>query len=429
MNNTIENSVYDPPSKPGAFLPNDPPTSASTVPGADVTPAGRIPVLDGLRGIAILSVMAFHFWMFGTTVGITFSERVYNSIASKGWVGVDLFFVLSGFLITGILYDSRQDPHYYRVFYARRTVRIFPLYYASLALFFFIIPFLLRSIHPLESVNVHEGATAKLFAWSYLLNWYEGLKGFSVVPPPLQHFWSLAIEEQFYLVWPFLVLTLARRRLMWLCMGLMVLAFALRVALYRIHLPEAAFMWTFCRTDSLAIGAMVALAARDVRDWKTVLKWAPRLTLPALFAILALMKLRILSPESGSEHFLIRSFAFSMLGIVFGGCLAMASCLRDGSYAHRFLGSPFLRFFGKYSYCLYVCHQPIVLHFAKIGLHTDKLAATMPHKFLAIATVNGISFAASIAIALLSWHLFEKHWLKLKDIPFFQHASMGAGGK
>jgi peptidoglycan/LPS O-acetylase OafA/YrhL len=188
-------------------------------------------------------------------------------------------------------------------------------------------------------------------------------------------------------------------------------------------------MWTFCRTDSLAMGAMVALAARDVRDWKAVLKWAPRLTLPALVAILALMKLRILSPESGSGHFLIRSFGFTLLGIVFGGCLAMAICLRDGSFAHRFLGSPFLRFFGKYSYCLYVCHQPIILHFAKIGLHTDKLAATMPHKFLAIATVNGISFAASIAIALLSWHLFEKHWLKLKDLSFFQHASMRAGGR
>jgi peptidoglycan/LPS O-acetylase OafA/YrhL len=240
MKTLTENLYRDLAPQSAAELSTYASTPARTVPGADATPAGRIPALDGLRGVAILSVMAFHFWMFGTTVGITFAERAYNSIASKGWVGVDLFFVLSGFLITGILYDSRQDPRYYRVFYARRTVRIFPLYYASLALFFFLIPWILRSLHPVELVNVHTGATAKLFAWTYLLNWIEGLKGFSVAPLPLQHFWSLAIEEQFYLVWPFLVLTLARRRLMWLCMGLMVLAFALRVVLYRIHLPEAA---------------------------------------------------------------------------------------------------------------------------------------------------------------------------------------------
>ena len=227
---------------------------------------GRMPTLDGLRGIAILLVMAFHFWLFGTSTGTTLWEQVYSSVARMGWVGVDLFFVLSGFLITGILYDSRGDSHLLpRLLYARRTVRIFPLYYASLAIFFGLIPLLLTLLHRRGFADLQNSATAKLFAWTYLLNWYEGLKGFSVISASLEHFWSLSIEEQFYLAWPLLVLTLARRRLMALCAGLMTLAFILRLFLNRMHLPDAAYMWTFCRTDSLAVGAMLALAARDPR--------------------------------------------------------------------------------------------------------------------------------------------------------------------
>jgi len=103
-----------------------PETSASSTEPNIVMPSDRrIPVLDGIRGIAVLSVMLFHFWVSGVTPGTMLWERVYSGAAGMGWAGVDLFFVLSGFLITGILYDSRGSEHYYRVFYARRTVRIF----------------------------------------------------------------------------------------------------------------------------------------------------------------------------------------------------------------------------------------------------------------------------------------------------------------
>src|SRR5882762_4814287 len=213
----------------------------------------RIPVLDGLRGIAILLVMVYHFWFYGFAFGRqTILERMYSHTAGVGWIGVDLFFVLSGFLITGILYDSRNDPHYYRVFYARRTIRIFPLYYAFLALFCGIVPMALGFLHHPEVAPSHDSTTAKLFVWSYTLNWYEGFKGFSIVSASLQHFWSLSIEEQFYLAWPFLVLTLTRRRLLSLCGVLVLLAFVLRAVLLRLQLTDAAYAWTFCRTDSLA---------------------------------------------------------------------------------------------------------------------------------------------------------------------------------
>lgn len=396
--------------------------SKSAVPTSktDVLPGGRIPVLDGLRGIAILLVMVFHFWVFGTATGTTLWERVYASAAGMGWAGVDLFFVLSGFLITGILYDSRGREHYYRVFYGRRTVRIFPLYYASLALFFWIIPFLLMRLHRLEFSAIYNSPLAKLFAWTYLVNWYEGLRGFNVLALPLQHFWSLAIEEQFYLVWPFLVLTLARRRLMALCGGLMALGFVSRVVLYRIHLSDAAYTWTFCRADALAIGAMVALSARNPHDWKILVKWARFLALPALCAVVVL---RVLNPDcttgpGSSPNFFMGTFAISLVGIFFGGCLALAICLPQESLMHRFLGSSFLRFFGKYSYCLYVCHFPLIVFFARTGLHGNHLTKVLHNQLLAVVAVNGIAFAASITVALASWNLFEKQWLKLKNLPF-----------
>ena len=98
----------------------------------------------------------------------------------------------------------------------------------------------------------------------------------------------------------------------------------------------------------------------------------------------------------------------------------MAMCAGEEGLTHRFLSSPFLRFFGRYSYCLYICHLPLIIVGAKIGLHSDRLAAVLGNKLLAIIAVNGIAFLIAIAIALASWNLFEKHWLKLKDLPFLQ---------
>jgi peptidoglycan/LPS O-acetylase OafA/YrhL len=408
------------PQAPVSLAPCSPTDASHAVPKAEEALPVRIPVLDGLRGIAILLVMVYHFRLYGVAFGHTLWERVYSHAALVGWVGVDLFFVLSGFLITGILYDSRDDPHYYRVFYGRRTVRIFPLYYAFLAVFCGIVPMALVLLHHPELAPSHDSTTAKLFVWSYTVNWYEGFKGFPIVSASLRHFWSLSVEEQFYLGWPLLVLTLTRRRLMALCGVLMVLPFVLRIVCLRLHLPDAAYTWTFCRMDSLAVGAIVALAARNSQDWKAVVNWASRLTLPALCLIVPLMTLQDLKTQFISEQFALSSLNYSLLGIFFGGCLVMAMCACEKSLTQRFLSWPFLRFFGKYSYCLYICHLPLIVIAAKVGLRSDRLTEVLGNKFAAIVAVNGVAFVIAIAIALASWHLFEKHWLKLKDLPFLQ---------
>jgi peptidoglycan/LPS O-acetylase OafA/YrhL len=114
------------------------------------------------------------------------------------------------------------------------------------------------------------------------------------------------------------------------------------------------------------------------------------------------------------------TLGLSFVGIFFGGCLAMAVCLRPQTLGHRIFGSSFLRFFGKYSYCMYVCHFPIVVFLAKAGVDSSRLTTFLHNEFLAILVLNGIVFSATIAIAVASWNLFEKHWLKLKELPFLR---------
>jgi peptidoglycan/LPS O-acetylase OafA/YrhL len=407
------------------------PEVASAAESKRLTHSGdRIPVLDGIRGIAILLVMTFHFWIVGIagssissmassrSSGIPHWQHIYDYVAGMGWIGVDLFFVLSGFLITGILCDSRDSRHYFRVFYGRRTVRIFPLYYAALTVFFLLGPFVMSHVYRPALADMQSGITVKLFAWTYLLNWYEGFKGWSAVAHPLQHFWSLSVEEQFYLVWPFLVLKLARRRLMGVCVGLMGVALAVRALMYWLHLPFAAYLWTICRADSLAMGAIVALAARDPGDWEILLKWARRLALPALGAVILG---RVLNPHctvgpGDTPTFFMNTFELTLAGIFFGVCIALAVASHTENLAHRILASHFLRFFGKYSYCLYICHLPIIVIFAKAGLNRAHLVGKLHSELLSVLVVDVVALSASLMIAFASWHLYEKQWLKLKNV-------------
>ena len=146
----------------------------------------HIPALDGLRGIAVLTVMWLHFVFLVPRTG---GERLFWNLSETGWIGVDLFFVLSGFLITGILYDAKGGPHYFRNFYMRRSLRIFPLYYAFLILIFAVMP-LLRA-----SGADHVGK--QLWMWTYLSNVLFARVGWEGMPAHTTHLWSLAIEEQF----------------------------------------------------------------------------------------------------------------------------------------------------------------------------------------------------------------------------------------
>ena len=175
-------------------------------PGKNANPlSGHLPGLDGVRGLAILMVMAVHF--VGDATPHNLAERVAVKLGNYGVLGVDLFFVLSGFLITGLLLDAKGDPHYFRNFYARRTLRIFPLYYAVLALLLLVLPRVIALPLALDESRMHQA-----WLWTYTANFFIAAKA-SWALPYVSHFWSLAIEEHFYLVWPLVVFSFRRATL------------------------------------------------------------------------------------------------------------------------------------------------------------------------------------------------------------------------
>jgi peptidoglycan/LPS O-acetylase OafA/YrhL len=242
----------------------------------------RSAALDGLRGLAILLVLCVHF--IGDAQPSSAIERAVVKLANYGIWGVDLFFVLSGFLITGILYDAKGAPHYLRDFYARRTLRIVPLYYGVLFVLFVVLPSL-PSVYP---SGLAESGQHQAWLWSYGTNIYLALaKAWAL--PYVSHFWSLAVEEHFYLVWPLVVLVATRRGLLRACVAISGLALALRCGLSLAGAGDVALVvLTPCRLDALCIGAFLAIAVRSIgleRVARLARPWL--LVLPVLVLLLS----------------------------------------------------------------------------------------------------------------------------------------------
>ncbi len=373
--------------------------------------AGFIPALDGLRGIAIILVMLHHFTFYQPTSGI---GALISSVLSFFWIGVDLFFVLSGFLITGILLDTRGSKRYFTTFYARRTLRIFPLYYLVLFVALVVLPQFprvddvlagLTDVAPADRVEVPEWQY-----WAYLTNVSIAQRGW--VHGWLDVGWSLAIEEHFYLVWPLTVWLCPPRLVALLCAVILVAEPAARIYARAIDYPSLwIYVLTWYRLDGLAMGALLAFAHR--RGWLPRLdRWVP---VVVIAAVAGLIVCTILGGHTWWWNRRMQQYGYSLIAIIGGAMLVSAISRPAESVWPRMLSAGWLRAFGTYSYCLYLIHAPVmraVREYVFDPMEYERLGIA---PWSAQVMFYGATTAPAFALAWLSWRFFEAPILKLKS--------------
>ena len=320
----------------------------------------------------------------------------------SGWIGVQLFFVLSGFLITGNLLDSRESSNYFQVFFGRRALRILPLYYSVLLLTFVVVPIL--GLMPPE---LRETAPHQIWLWTFLVNWTAP---FGAAVYGFGHFWSLAVEEQFYLLWPLVVLRLETRMLLKTCVGIAGGALILRIVLLSLHTPsDAIYMFTVCRMDALAFGAAAAILVRNPDSLAFVRTFASKLALAALVVLgLTLVgtgEFAMTDPRTQSIGYTTLSFAFAII-------ILLTTVPATGVWAviMRVLAWKPLRLVGRYSYGMYVFHLPLHVFFGVPLL--NRFAPHLSHR-LALTYTVAVTLVTFL-LAALSFELFESRFLKMK---------------
>jgi peptidoglycan/LPS O-acetylase OafA/YrhL len=360
--------------------------------------AGHVPALDGIRGLAILAVLAAHFGG-----GRKFESpimRAFGQLMASGWVGVDLFFVLSGFLITGILLRTSGDPKYYRSFYGRRVLRIFPVYYLTLIVTF--------------AISLAAGLPWRWDQYSFFVFANNIAVVFDdnlgVVGPGLMlsAFWSLAVEEQFYLFWPFLLkMATSTRLLLWLFCAAILGALLVRVAAVDLGSPNAAYNLLVSRMDSLASGGLLALLLR--RGTLAGIRARVPLTL-LLFSVLGFLCIGMVEKTLTWNTGLMMTVGFDVTAL--GAAALIWSALIPNSPTQILCQIAPLRFFGRYSYGMYIYHQIFQTYMMKYifpaaaRLFHSQVIGAIAYFFTAILLVT--------AVSVLSYELFEIKFLRLK---------------
>ncbi len=457
-------------------MTNDAPPSVDTLTATKLR--GHIPVLDGLRGFALILVL-FHHFTDMTPVGAF--DRAVSTTIHHGAIAIDLFFVLSGFLITGILAQSRGRAGYFKCFYARRILRVFPLYYLIVVFSFLVLP----NIGPLlAGAPGVSGANAELvqskldrfgavqgdewYYWTYLSN-FAVAKADAFRHGILAVSWSLSIEEQFYLLWPLLIAAMGLLRTRWVCISLIVLSPLFRLWFLSLDVDPLfggapliidvmmmlglldgiqivpligsepsvidVLMLTPGRLEGIALGSLLALHLRggtgehEPGRRLTALIPIARVVGPVcLLGAMAIELPRYLGTHEGIDpSHLAATLGMFLVPLGFAGAFVLALDARPGGVWYRLWTSRVLCSFGKYSYAIYLLHLPIraVIRDVFFGPRVQESSGRFGTALIEFPTIMGSelpgqllfyipAFGVCWVVGWLSWHVFEKHFLKMK---------------
>jgi peptidoglycan/LPS O-acetylase OafA/YrhL len=381
------------------------PRTTALTPQPNDIPGSKIAELDGLRGIAIIMVLVQHMASEDQLQPYPIAKVLLYPFSTLGWTGVDLFFVLSGFLITGILLESKKrvSVHYFRNFYARRVLRIMPIYYLSLFLVFVVWRGFFQRW-------VGTAGDHKIYYLFYLQNWLEIYRmktGFS--GGYIGHFWSLALEEQFYVIWPCIVWFLSPRRL--LSLSFAMLGGALIARLVFNAIAQTGFEFynysSFTRYDELLFGAIVAVGRSEYSvEMEQFARQTSNILLPGLLVALAITLALFGAWSPQVENPLMRIIGYTLLAAISAGLILKALYGEADGLFRRSLRARGLAFVGTISYGLYIYH--LIIKSVVVDWTHD-----LP-RLNGIVGVAVLTLTITFVVAYVSYRFFEMPLLRLK---------------
>ncbi len=366
----------------------------------------RLSELDGMRGLASIMVISYHIFKRGEYFTTNPILHFVTELTLYHWYAIDTFFVLSGFLITAILLRTKGEPHFFRNFYVRRSLRVFPLYYFALIVIIALLP----TVEPDYMPELPRMIPLLLL---YQQNWVY-IFGDIKTTIYLAVTWSLAVEEQFYLTWPFVVNFLRKQtlaRLAFTIIGLSILSRIIAAIVWKDANAMATFFFynTFTRMEAISFGVLIAIAFTEP-GWKEKLA---RISMPVfLVAYITLLIVEVVT-NPGIPHPIYGNVPLTLVGYTLAATFAAALIVTlttriETSFIRRLFRNKILVFFGNHSYSMYLFHLPvglILLDF--LWRHGYR---GWPFFFIYIGSV----FAITILISQITWFLVERPMLNLK---------------
>jgi len=350
-----------------------------------------MPELDSVRGIAILGVVFLHgfYWPY-SSLHFNRPAHIFIQLTQPGWTGVNLFFVLSGFLITGILLDSVGRTNYYKRFYMRRVLRILPAYYAVLIL-----------------LLILRRSSLAYFGLSFV--YLSNVTNLFGVPQFYGPLWSLAVEEHYYLFWPAIVRRLSSRGLALSALGVCVLVPLVRAVSFSLGFTRNLGTYTWCVADGLAAGSLLAIILRTSITRQNIRRLCASLLGLTLILATVASPLGILT----RNRLLGAAFQYSLINLGCSGALLLVLLLGTSSWA-RFVNWSWLRFFGYISYGLYLIHLLIFSLYDTICAKIWPGLLPTSGQFGVVVLRFGVAGGLAVGASYLSRKYFEERFLRLK---------------